>query len=102
MPSPFLGVSKHYADASVPVTQVELDNSVSPNVEVRAIGLGMVPIYEEHTVRLESGYKLNEWTALDVMEKALLVAVRRSRIALENIQADEQIKHAKRNAKRRR
>lgn len=100
MPRSFLGISKSYGDISVPVTRVELDNAVNPGVQMKAMGAEMVPIYEEHTARLEAGYKLDDWTTLDMMEKALVIAQRRSRIALENIQSDAQIKHAKRNAGR--
>ena len=102
MPRPFLGATQTLDGLNIPVTQVDLDNSVSPNVRLRAVGASMVPLYEEHSARLNAKYSVREWEAMDVTEKALVIAQRRISVALENIQADAQIKHAKRNTGRRR
>ena len=83
------------------MTRVELDHAVSAGVELKALGADMVPLYEEHEARLERGISLADWGGMDVMERALVVAQRRIRIALENIQAEAQIQHAKRNARKR-
>ena len=98
MPRSFLGANKNYGEISVPVTRVELSHAISSGTELKVIGADMVPLYEEHTARLEARFTLAEWTALDVMEKALVIAQRRISIALENIQSEAQINHAKRNA----
>lgn len=60
----------------------------------------MVPIYEEHSARLEANIRLAEWQEMDVIEKALIIAQRRNRVALENLQAEAQIKAAQRRSKR--
>jgi cell division protein FtsL len=60
----------------------------------------MVPLHEEHTARLERGIKLDDWSKMELEEKALVIANRRIRIAVDNLQADAEIKSAKRNAKR--
>ena len=43
----------------------------------RSVGRGIVPIYEEHYVRVLRGLTIDEWYALDPMERALHVAVDR-------------------------
>jgi len=60
----------------------------------------MVPLHEEHTARLERGITLDDWSKMELEEKALVIANRRIRIAVDNLQADAEIKSAKRNAKR--
>lgn len=79
----------------MPVTSVELDHAVRSGAELRSLAPGMVPLYEEHTARLEAGLRLNDWQEMDEIEKALIIAARRIRIALENLQAEAQIKAAK-------
>lgn len=69
--------------------------------ELRAIGNDMVPLYEEHTARLEARIRIHEWEGMDMMEKALVIAQRRIQIALENLQAEAQIHAAQRNTKTR-
>jgi len=81
---------------NVRVTEIELDNSVSSGAQLRTMGRNMVPVYEEHTARLEAGLDLAAWEVMDIFEKALIIAQRRTRIALENLQADAQIRAAKR------
>lgn len=77
---------------------MELENAVSTGVSLRALGPDVIPLHEEHEARLERGIRLEEWGRMEVFEKALIVASRRIRIALQNLQADAEIKHAKRNA----
>lgn len=60
----------------------------------------MVPIHEEQEARLERGIRLEEWGWMPMMEKAMLIAHRRIRIALANIQAEAEIRHAERSSKR--
>lgn len=61
---------------------------------------GLVPLYEEHEARLERGIDIKEWMAMDEREKALLIAARRIRIAIHNLQEEAQIKQANRDMKR--
>jgi len=100
MPRSFLGASQSNGSISVPVTRVELEHAVSSGAELKVIGADMVPLYEEHTARLEIGCNLKQWEEMDVTEKALVIAQRRIKIALENIQAEAQIRQAKRNSGR--
>lgn len=60
-----------------------------------------MPVYEEHTARLERGYGLDAWQTMDPFEKAMIIAQRRIQIALENLQAEAQIKAAKRKGAKR-
>lgn len=57
-------------------------------------------MHEEHEARLERGIPLATWSAMDVFEKALLIANRRIRIQIKNLQAEAEIRSAKRKAKR--
>lgn len=101
MPRNFLGANQPNGEGSTPVTKVELSHAVYTGTELKALGAGLVPLYEEHTARLESHYSLVEWQSLDVMERALVIAQRRIKISLENIQAEAQIQQAKRNSRKR-
>lgn len=82
----------------IPITQIEVDNGVSAGVQLKALGPGMVPIHEEHEARLGRGIGLEDWMNMDVFEKALVIANRRVRIAQGNLQADAEIKDAKRKS----
>ena len=60
----------------------------------------MVPLYEEHEARLERGIGLEAWAAMEEGEKALIIASRRIRLAVHNLQEEAQIEQAKRNTRR--
>lgn len=60
----------------------------------------MVPLHEEHEARLERGISLTIWSGMEMYEKALLIANRRIRIQIKNLQAEAEIRDAKRKAKR--
>lgn len=80
---------------------MESRHAVSPDVDLRNfLGFDCVSPYEEHTARLERGFTLTVWEATDPWEKALVVASRRVRLALENLQSDAQIEDAQSKAKR--
>lgn len=81
------------------VSEIELDNAVSAGISLRTLGPDTVPPHEEHEARLERGIRLAEWAAMDMFEKALIIANRRTRIAIENLQADAEIKRAKQAAR---
>lgn len=65
------------------------------------IGLDMVPVQEEHEARLERGINLADWGRMEMMEKALIIAARRNRNAINNIYTEAEIRDAERKAKRR-
>lgn len=65
------------------------------------IGIDMVPVQEEHEARLERGINLVDWGRMEMMEKALIIAARRNRNAINNIYTEAEIRDAERKAKRR-
>lgn len=69
-------------------------------MKLKALGKDLVPIHEEHEARLERGINLKGWAEMDVFEKALIIANRRIRIAIQNLQAEAEIRDAKRKTKR--
>lgn len=99
-PNPFLGATRSDGEDELPITEIELDHGVSAGIHLRSMGAGLIPIYEEHTARLERGIDLQEWAAMNVTEKALIVAVRRIRIAERNLQSEAEIAKSERDAKR--
>jgi len=78
------------------VTQIELEHGINIGVNLRVLGRDMVPLHEEHEARLERNIRLDEWTSMPRFEKALVVANRRVRIALANLQAEEEIRETNR------
>lgn len=71
------------------VTRVDPEETVHTGVQMHSFQY-LVPFYEEHAVRQGLGYTLDQWLALDHMERAIEVAVRRIRIASEAHEADAQ------------
>lgn len=64
--------------------KVDIADEFLPGSTSEKIGLtsgialqGMISIHEEHSVRVQCGYKLCEWGKLNPTERALEVAVRR-------------------------
>lgn len=80
----------------MPVTEVELEYGINSGIRLKGVAASMVPIHEEHEARLERGINLETWMAMSMSEKALIVAVRRNRIAIQNIQSDTEVRHTKR------
>lgn len=72
---------------------------MSAGIKLRSLGEGVVPLQEEHEARLERGIGIEAWMNMDVTEKALLIAVRRVRGSILNINTETQIKHAERKMK---
>lgn len=100
-PRRFLGATRSQGEIDQPVTQIELDHGVNVGVRLRTFfGEGMVPIFEEQSARLEAGIRVEEWSRMDRMEKALIVAHRRIRIAMQNLQAEAEIKKAESESKK--
>jgi len=92
----FLKVTKSTGYINESVTDIELTYGVSAGIQWGAIGVGMVPIFEEHSARLERGYTIDNWRALDSMERAIVIAVRRVDIASKNLQAEAEIRKTNR------
>lgn len=84
----------------VPITQIEIENAISAGVQWKAMAPGLVPVFEEHQARLERNISLKDWAEMDEMEKAFVIAVRRNETAQKNLQADAEIRAAKRKANR--
>lgn len=91
----FLRVTKQIGEINENVTRVELENSVSAGIRWGMVGPGMVPIFEEQSARLERGIRLSEWGNMELVEKAVIIAMRRIDNATKNHQAEAEIKAAK-------
>lgn len=76
------------------VTRVET-NGVSAGIRWGALGVDMVPVFEEATVRIEQRYTIEEWARLDPMEKAIMVAQKRIHNAIQNIQSEAEMRRMK-------
>lgn len=93
-------VTKQIGEVREPVTRVELDHAVSAGITWGALGSDMVPIFEEHATRMENRLTMNDWYALEPMERAMAVAFRRIDMASRNLQSEAELRDAKRNAKK--
>jgi len=60
---------------------------------------GMISMYEEHSVRSEAGYTLNEWYNLSYRDRATEIALARINAAVEYQKSKEQERQAKMNSK---
>jgi hypothetical protein len=81
------------------VTKAQLDNGPATGLQWGALGVGMIPIFEEQAARLERNLTLEQWAALDSMERALLIAQRRIDAAIRAVQEEAAMRQAKRKAK---
>lgn len=77
------------------VTKVELKHAINTGISWGCIGEGMVPFFEEQSARLEYRKSIDEWSNMDEMEKALVIAVRRINIASKNIGVEAEIESSK-------
>ena len=59
-----------------------------------------VPLYEEHSARIEAHYGIKDWYELDPMERAVIIAVRRIGNAMTNLQMEAEMKAAKMKARK--
>ena len=78
------------------VTKAELTQTVTTGIRWGALGIGMAPVFEETSARIEKSITLDGWAALDPMEKALIIAQRRIDTAIRNIQSEAEMRKAKR------
>jgi hypothetical protein len=81
------------------VTEIELEHGVSAGIVWQALAPGMVPVYEEHSARLRAHISLSEWTGMSPMERAVAIALDRVGRAIENQQAEAEIRHMERKSK---
>jgi len=95
----FLGVTKRVGELDENITRIELENGISAGIRWRSLGREMVPIFEEHLARDEKGIRMKEWYAMEPMERAIIIAVRRITNAAKNHQTEAEIKANKRKSK---
>jgi len=57
----------------------------------------MIPVFEEHNVRIDNKMSLAEWDELPYMERVIIVAVHRIRNSISNLQSEAEIRNADRN-----
>ena len=78
------------------ITGIPLEHGVNAGIRLRSMGADLIPLYEEHEARLERGIPLDAWGAMSVDEQALLVATRRIRLAISNLQSEAEIEASER------
>jgi len=74
------------------VTEVELDHGISAGIRLRSLGNGMIPVFEEHEVRVDNKMSLTEWDELPYMERVIIVAVSRIKKSMSNLQAEAELR----------
>ena len=99
-PRHFLGVTKQVGEINESVTRIELNETVSAGIRWRSLGTDMVPIFEEHTARMERGYSIEAWYSLNPMERAIAVAQKRLENSMKNLQGEAEAKHAKKQSQK--
>ena len=85
-------MTKKNGDIDVPATKIDLEHGISSNLWMASLAPGLIPIYEEQIARLERGIDLDTWSGMSVDEKAMLIAVRRTTLAMKNLQSEAEIK----------
>ena len=74
------------------VTEIELDHGINAGIRLRSIGKGMVPLFEEHEIRIENKMSLEDWDKIPYMERAIIIAVSRTKRAITNLQSEAEIR----------
>lgn len=70
-------------------------------IEIRQVPLpGMIAMYEEHLVRIELRYTIDQWYAMTPEKRAFEVAVMRIKNAVEYQKNKEHERRAEREARR--
>jgi len=93
-------VTKNTGEIDEEISRVELNDQVNAGIRWRSIATDMVPIFEEQTVRLERGYTIERWYALDEMERAIMIAQKRIENISKGHQNEAEQEHAKQQARR--
>lgn len=96
----FLGVTRRQGEIDLPVTAIELEHAVYSGAKLKILAEGMVPVFEEQEARVERGLSLETWGSMPLYEKALIIAIRRTNISLQNLQNEAEIRDAERKARK--
>lgn len=67
---------------------------------MRKLGVNLVPVYEEHSARIERGITVRDWLEMCETEKALIIARRRVSLQMQNLQTEAEIRRAKQDARK--
>lgn len=89
-------MNKRQGEIDVPATKVELEHGINPGLFMGIILNGLVPSFEEHTVRLERGFRLSEWEQISEEEKAIMIAQSRIYKAVHNLTEEAEIEEIER------
>lgn len=98
--NPFLNVTKRVGETNQLVTRVELERRVNAGIQWRSIGDGMVPIFEEHSVRIQRNFTVEQWEKLEPMERAIVIAEHRIDNAMKGHYAEAESRQMRQDAKR--
>lgn len=79
---------------------MELDDPVYSGIKLKSLIEGMVPVYEEQAARAERGISMDDWVAMPLHEKAMIIALRRVGRAMANLQSEAEARHLERKVKR--
>jgi hypothetical protein len=93
-------VTKHIGSVDVLASRVELDHGISAGLWLSSLSGGLVPVFEEHSARLERGINLDTWERMSIDEKAFVVAIRRIANAVHNLQTEAEIQANQKNIKK--
>lgn len=90
-------MTKRVGEVEENITRIELEHGISAGIRMGSLGSDMVPLFDEHAARLSQKMSMNEWYAMDRMERAVVVAVWRIDQAMRNHQAEAEIAQSKRS-----
>jgi len=93
-------VTKRAGDVQENITRLEVDNLISAGISWRKLAPDLVPLFEEHSARIERDKSIEQWYGMEPMERAIIIAQRRIEIAMKNHQSDAEAKAAKRKTPR--
>lgn len=93
-------MTKKVGEVDEPITHVELEERVNAGIQWKSIGSDMVPIFEEHSVRVERGHTLESWYALQPMERAIMVAQKRIENSMKNHYSEAEANKMRNDAKK--
>lgn len=82
------------------ITDIEVEHGIDSGISSGVLIPGLIPIFEEQTVRIEHGYSVQEWMDEDYDEKVWMVAIRRMNQAMKNHQTDAEIAESERQMKK--
>lgn len=73
-----------------------MENGVSAGINMGTLNSELVPPYQEHQARLWKSISMETWyDKMEPMERAFVVAMWRIGVAMKNLQAEAEIRHAK-------